>query len=1112
MLQFILGKSGSGKTTKAVNIISEKRKKGDKKLLMLVPDQSSFETETTFLDILGPKLSRDIKVFGFSRLSDYVFDITGNIPQNVIDDGIRKIIMSKAIEETSDKLEIFSSSKIRKSTLELMIHSLKECKKDNITCDMLESVSKNIDNDTLKKKLNETSLVLNAYDAILSESYIDPLDNLNRLKDILETERIFEGYTIVADSFSGFTYQQLEIIRVLLNQCKDFYITLNIDVDYKTSEVFETTCRTLKLLKRIAENNGIYIEKDIILNEFKRSANKEFSFLEKNILRITNETYEYETDNIETYDAYDIFDEVNYVSTRIKSLVVDKGYRYKDIAVIARDISLYNGILDTALEKLDIPYFMDTPKDIFTKPIIRFILGIIDTAVSGFDRDVLLSTIKTGIINLSDTEIAEFENYVFTWDIDRGEFKKEFLNNPSGFESRTEDDNKKLEKIEKTRKFIVEPIIKFVNACKDAGALSISKSLFEIINQFDVENSIDSLYDKLENEGLIFEANEEVRVYNLMVESLEKLCAALGNKPISLKKYREYLEYKISDIKLGDIPRYQDQISVAVADRARLSDIKAVFVIGAIDGLFPSIPKTAGVFSENERRLLVENRIPLTDSLEQLASHEKYLIYCALTCACEKVFVTAYRSDFSGENFEPSVLYCDVVNLFPKRIHNCYADCEEINELYSKQQAFEYLSKHFNLNNKHINALKSYFKSDTYYRDALLKLEDLSNKRPYKISDTEISEKLFHKNMNISASQIEKFNLCPFMYFCNYGLKAKERKKVSIDSIQFGNIVHFFLEKFLLKNNKAVLNDLSDEEIKISIDEILLEYANDNFGGLDDKTSSFKAIFERLKINIFALIKELIRQLMYSDFIPVDFELKIGGESDIPPYKITLDNSRSVNVGGFADRVDTYDINDDEAYVRIVDYKTGNKVFKLYEILYGINLQMLLYLRCITENGKEHFNKKLIPAGVLYMPSAAKDIDGDKYKSDDKITAQIDSNFRMNGLILNEPDVIEHMDRLGKFIKISRKVEDGKYSDTVASFEQFNSIFKHIDDTIREMGIKLFNGNIPATPLKGVVDGCAYCPYDSVCCHTYEDKYKFVSDASPKQVYEILGKGDEHNA
>lgn len=286
----------------------------------------------------------------------------------MIDDGIRRIIMSRAIEETSDSLEMFTSSKTRKSVLELMISSLKEFKKDNINPDMLETTAENIDNDTLKKKLCETALVLNAYEALLEKSYIDPLENLNRLKDILETERLFEGYTVVVDSFSRFTYQQLDIIRLLMVQSKEFYIALNLDVNDKHNEIFDTTNRTYKLVKRIAENNGVDVKPDLVFDKFLRSDKEDISFLEKNIFRINENKFDNSADNIETYTAFDIYDEVNFAARKIRSLVVDNGYNYKDIVVITRDISKYNGVLDTALEKYDIPYFMDVPKVYLLNP------------------------------------------------------------------------------------------------------------------------------------------------------------------------------------------------------------------------------------------------------------------------------------------------------------------------------------------------------------------------------------------------------------------------------------------------------------------------------------------------------------------------------------------------------------------------------------------------------------------------------------------------------------------------------------------------------------------------------------------------------------------------
>ncbi len=1108
MLQLILGKSGSGKTALAENIIADLCKKGEKKLLMLVPDQSSFETESDFLDLLGAGLSRDVKVFGFTRLSNYVFKTTGNIPENVIDDGVRKIIMSRAIDEVKDKLDIFNSSKTKKSVLDLMIHSLKECRKDNISFDMLESASENVENETLSKKLVETSLILNAYEALLEKTYVDPLENLNRLRDILLTERPFEGYTIAVDSFSGFTYQQLEIISVLMAQCKDFYITVNIDINEKENEIFATTYRTLKAVKRIARENGIEKKSDIILSDFKRTYNKDISFLEKNVFRLNREYFTGKPENIEIYTASDIKNEVEFAARKIKSLIIDKGFKYREIAVVCRESSKYIGILDTTLEKYGIPYFMDIPRDIFTKPVIRFITSALETVLNNFERDSLLSMLKTGLTPLSVDEISELENYIFVWNLDRTDFKKEFKNNPNGFEALTENDEQKLNKLEKIRQYIITPLVEFKSACKDADGLTISKELYKLCEYFEIEKAVDSLYDKLEAQGLIFEANEEVRAYNLMIESLEKLTAAVGESKLSLKKYKEYLDFKLSDIKLSDIPRYRDEVVVATADRVRLNDEKAVFVIGAVDGEFPSVPKTAGVFSENERRILIENNIPLTDSLEELSCHEKYLAYCALTSTSDKLFVSTYASDFSGNVYEPSVIFTEIKRLFNEIEKNDFSTLNEGEELYCETQAFEYLAKDFLNASPRINALKSYFKASSDYLGTLDKLESSLSKAPFAIGDKNISEELFGKNMNISASRIEKYNLCPFRYFCNYGIKAKERRQAAIDAIQFGNIVHYFLEKFLIKNNKSVLNSLSDEDIKKDIDSILIEYAEENLGGLSDKSASFLTLFERLKINIFTLTKELIRGLMYSDFVPVDFELNIGGE--IPAYKVEIDDERSVSVNGYIDRVDTLDKNENEKYIRIVDYKTGNKVFKLYEILYGINLQMLLYLKCVCENGEEYFGKKLIPSGVLYMPSAAKDIDGDKYTTDEKITSQLDSNFKMNGLVLNDENVLSHMDRLGKFIKLSKKVEEGKYSDTFASSEQFKVIFKHIDDVVKSMGKELLDGKISASPIKGVADGCAYCPFDSICLYTYGDDYRFKTEASPKQVYTTL-EGDEND-
>ena len=97
MLRFILGKSGSGKSTETLKIAGELAD-SNLPVMLIVPDQSTFECEKTLLDVFGAKKAEKVLVFGFSRLCKYVFELTGNSADNVIDEGTRAVVMSLALE------------------------------------------------------------------------------------------------------------------------------------------------------------------------------------------------------------------------------------------------------------------------------------------------------------------------------------------------------------------------------------------------------------------------------------------------------------------------------------------------------------------------------------------------------------------------------------------------------------------------------------------------------------------------------------------------------------------------------------------------------------------------------------------------------------------------------------------------------------------------------------------------------------------------------------------------------------------------------------------------------------------------------------------------------
>lgn len=1103
MIQFITGTSGTGKTTYIYNKISELVAEGKENIIMLVPDQSSFETEKAFLNILGAKRARQVSVFGFSKLCRYVFEKTGNIPKNVIDNGTRSVIMNLALEQLTEKLTLFKSRK-SKNISEIMLQTLTECKKNSISTEMLRASANRIEDSTLKTKLIETALILDTFDALVSQSYIDPLDDLTRLAFILNENEIFKDYVLYIDSFSGFTAQQYKVLRILFNQCSEVYISLTIDALAKSNEdVFAAAYRTVRIVTELANRDCIDIKKAVELSGNYRCHNEELKLLESGIFRNDYEKSEKVPENIMLYSAVDAYNECEFVARKIKELVINEGYQYSDISVISHDTDKYNGVLNVIFDKYEIPYFMDLKKDIEVKPVIRFVTSFFRMVLNDFDREDVLSVLKTGLTNNSVEEINIFENYTYVWNINNSKFKLEFKQNPNGFKEHfSEEDEALLETAERVRKSIVEPALRFKKESKEMNGRQISELLYNTMIEMGVTASLDIMYDSFEEKGIKGVGAEQIRIWNLFVDILDKLVAVIGDMELSLKRYFELLSIHISYIQISDVPQTLDSVTVTTAQRVRLSNQKASFLIGCTDGSFPAIPHTSGVFSSFELKILSLNDISISDDFTELSKLETFMTYCCMTSASDKLYITYPVADLLGNAYKPSVIVNEVHKIFNNIIMLDNSDfISPENSMWAIQPAFEEYARSLNSNYTDLSSLAEIFENDSNYSLKTMALKRAVNSNPFKLEKTENAHKLFGNNLKISASQIEKFNLCRFSYFCNYGLRVRERRKAEINPLEYGTLVHYILEKFFGKYSKPEYSTLSDDDIIRFIENILNEYLVRYFGGSEAKSNAFLYRLKVIRDNVFLLLSRLIEELSQSDFDVSACELKIG--QDIPAYTIKLPTGENIAVQGSIDRVDIMTA-DGVSYLRIVDYKTGSKQFKLSDVLYGINLQMLLYLYSVKLNGNSKFSE-ITPAGVLYMPATTPIISAGHYISEDKIESELDKALKMNGLLLDDIKVIKGMDKseIGKYIPVKIKVDTPVSDKSLATLEQFGKIFDKIDKTVAEMGKQLYNGNIQAEPLKGSHDACTYCPYDSVCGYNVSGQ-KTAFDMKNDEVFSIL--------
>ncbi len=1110
MLHFVLGTSGCGKTKYLYDIMSEKASSGDDKLMFIVPDQASFNTEKAFLDILGPKMSRNIKVFGFSRLCDYVFEQTGNRFLSFCDEGVRNVVMSIAIEQVGEKLELFSKRANKTDLTELMLNSIKEYKKCSITSSMLYEVADKVEDETLSKKLFETALLYDTYDAILSKSYIDPLDSITHIVNVLSKNELFKDYTIAVDSFYGFTAQEYQVLERLMLQSKDMYFSLTTDnLSASNGDLFFVSDRTKKYLTRIAKNNDIKIANPVTLFENHRFMAENIKTLEQSIFRLQKETSEYKGDSLYVYEANSIYDESEFVARNIKKLVVEDGYEYSDIAVVTRQSEKYIGVLDTIFDKYDINYFMDKPQDIDTKPLVKFVMSCFDVITGGFDKDDILALLKTGLTDISVEEVADFENYLFTWEISGKKLFNEFTLSPKGFaDELSESDRALLFSIENTRKTIVDALKSFYYDTKDATALEISKALMKLIYRLHCKENLLKLCDILESENEIELCNEQVRIYNIFVEILDKMVSVIGDYRISVKRFSELLHINFVNTDISFIPRGVDQVDIACADRSLIENKRAVFVIGAIDGEFPHTPVESGVFSDNERNILNTYGLTMSDSVEQLIPTEKYLAYKAMTYAKEKLFVSFYNFSLSGEKRSPSVIVSELPKIFTDIPLHSSVENTIFDSMWSEKSAFDYLVRKYNSSDADVVKLKRYFLQKENYGSTLCAVDRALKKEPIRISDTKLAQKLFNPDMTLSASQVENFHLCKFEYFCKYGLRVRERRQAKIDSLEYGTFMHYLLEEFFKNHKNDDFSSISESVIEAEVASLLEHYIDKHLGGKEDKSKRFLYLYYRIKRTAVRIILRLVEEFSQSKFRPSDFELNIG--DDIPCYNLKVNDEISVKIRGSVDRVDIME-DGDKKYIRVVDYKTGTKKYNLSDVLYGINLQMLIYMSAINSGGKDYFNGEITPAGVLYVP-AVSPVANVTSKGLNSAIADSKKDSKMHGIILDNIDVVTGMeqDAKGEYIPVSLKGDIlVDRSGSLATLEQFGVLFSQVDKAIGEMAKSLCFGDVDAVPAKGDYDACAWCPYISVCGYKDGDSCREIRKYKKDEVYDILSGEEE---
>ncbi|MBQ9746220.1 MAG: PD-(D/E)XK nuclease family protein [Clostridia bacterium] len=1070
MVHFIYGRTGSGKSSFMFERAAAEK---GKHIFVLVPDRGAVLAERMFS--YAP-CAGDIDVVTFRRLSNFVFRKYGGICENYISRGAKKVIMHNTLAALSgffaSKGEFFENDT---AAAERFIGMRTELARGAVTPELLARAAEACEGEA-GKKFADISLLFTAFDAEVGARFEDPDGMLAKTNALLEKHSFVRGSDVYIDQFNSFSKEQLITVREIMRSADNVYIS----VPYVPAEDRHTPCffgiaDTEKRLLQTAEEADAPLAEPTVLLAGRRFESEELSFLSRNLFPgsgYVKGTYEKKPCHIRIMSAANAFAEAEAVCLDIAKKVRE-GARYRDFAVILRGAESYTGVIDAMMRKYEIPCFISGRRDITELAFIKFLLSALAAAERGFARELVISYIKTDFAGITPDEINLFENYVRKWSINGARFYDEYEwnMNPDGFRGEmTEENAEKLARLAEIRRRAVLPLRAF---CEDAAGRHTVAHFCEMLYGFAVRLGApekiarDAADAKARGDKAL--AAELSQLFAVFCDALDALAGACGEEETGIAEFTALLRLVLSETDIGKIPTSLDEVTVYEAQAGGYAGARCAYIMGACEGVFPARVEDDGVFTDKEKALLSLHGIEITSTVERRLCDELYYFYAAVCAPSRELCFTYPVYDGAGKKTRRSPALMSVKEMFPLLTEERFENLPEEALLERAAAAFEQTVLG---GGAFAKALREYYAQNPAYAEKIRYLGTPLSSFRLRIPEEE-AKAIFPANMHTSYSRLEKYIVCNFSYFCEYELGLKDNSPAKFGAVDVGNFMHRMLE---LTVRYAIYNpDATEEEMREQIEKecrIYLEtVCRGSYAEISPRISHLAGYLSHTCEKFVAKFREEFRE---SKFTPKDFEITIGKGADIEPIRLRNENG-SVELRGKIDRVDTYEDGEGKIYIRVADYKTGSKKFELKNIEAGRDLQMLLYLYSVCENGKRRYGSDIAPAGVLYVSvkPAAENVDLG-------VETSAEAKNGNSGLFLDNDEVLAAMEPKleGRFIPV-KAGKGGKKTGNLMPAEEFAALKETVVQTVMRASDELRSGKADADPCDA--GACEYCKMKAVC-------------------------------
>ena len=1110
-LRFYFGPSGSGKSHRIYEEIMQRAaQEPGRNFLIIVPDQFTMQTQKDLVMRSDRGGILNIDVLSFGRLSHRILEEVGTKEMPVLDDTGKSLVLQKIAADLKEQLPAMGSLLHKQGYIHEVKSAISEFMQYGIsTQDMDKLIASAEKRGALAMKLRDLKTLYRGFQDYIRDHFITTEETLDVLRRSLVKSKILPDSVVVFDGFTGFTPIQNRLIQELMRVCEETIVTVTIGEEedpYQMDgeqKLFHLSKKTVADLVKLAAEAEVTRGEDVFVkggpNRFAEAP--ALCYLEQNLFRYQYEPYTEKQHEIHMFEALSPREEVHQTALYIRKLIREEGLTYRDIAVVIGDLEGYASYVETEFGQLEIPCFLDRTRGIVLNPMIEYIKSALQLYIRDFSYDTVFHFLRSGMADISREEIDELENYVIRTGA-RGyrtysrlfTRRTEEMQQGSGQED-TERAEETMERLNRIRQQFADTV-EILHMAPRAKAGEYVDHLYDFLEQNQVQQKLLNYQQQFEQEGDLAKAREYAQIYRLVMDLLDQIYGLLGEEEISLQEFADILDAGFGEITVGTIPQNVDRIVVGDMERTRLKQVKVLFFLGVNDGNIPKNASKGGIISDMDREFLIESGTEMAPSPRQQMYIQRLYLYLNMTKPSERLYLSYAKVNSDGKGIRPSYLIDTVRKLFPQLAVEYPQNRSRLEQIEGRQEGARYLAEE--LREYADGTLREEERQDFYLMYRAYEADPEGRDRltaaafrRYKESGLSriVARALYGRQLENSVSRLETYAACACRHFLQYGLSLQEREEFGFEVSDMGNVYHAVLENFAgkLAESGRTWWDFDENFATQAIKEAVEGYAATYGETVLYSSARNEYAITRMSRILTRTVLTLQQHLKQGSFQPDDYELSFRFAEDLDSIHVDLSEEEKMHLQGRIDRIDVSE-DAEHVYVKVIDYKSGNKKFDLAALYYGLQLQLVVYMNAAMElESRKHPDKEIVPAALLYYHIDDPTIETPVELTQEQINEEILTKLRMNGVVNSDPAVVERLDRFlqdkSKVIPVEKK-KDGSFSarSGILSREELQVVSAYVDTKIRQIGREILDGKIAANPYeKGNEEACTYCAYKKVC-------------------------------